>query len=86
MIVEVFGKGDKATGALQASLEKALADLGMAGDATLYRIEDPAHMVGRGVWRGPGLALDGKVVCRGRVPTASEVREYLETATRRAGG
>jgi hypothetical protein len=85
MIVEVFGKPDEITGALRASLEEALADLGLAEDATVYRIEDPAHMVGRGVWRGPGLAVDGKVVCRGRVPTRDEVREYL-AAARRAGG
>jgi hypothetical protein len=85
MIIEVLGNADEATGALRASLEEALADLGLVEDATVYRIEDPAHMVGRGVWRGPGLAVDGKVVCRGRVPSAPEVREYL-TAARGAGG
>jgi hypothetical protein len=85
-VIEVFGKRDGATGALQANRKEALAGLGLAGDAIVYLIEDPAHMVGRGVWRGPGLAVDGRVACRGRVPTVRDVRAYLEAATCGAAG
>ena len=86
MVVEVFGSGCEKCQALEDALRLALDELGMTDDARLYRIEDPASMVGRGVWRAPGLALDGKVVVRGRVPGSAEVKELLVAAVERAGG
>jgi hypothetical protein len=44
------------------------------------RISDPAALVARSVWRSPGLRIDGRVVCRGRVPAADEIRGFLEQA------
>ena len=86
MIVELFGFGGEKCRALEESLRRALDELGMADEATLYRIEDPASMVGRGVWRAPGLALDGKVVVRGRVADPAEIKAWIVAATERAGG
>ena len=86
MIVELFGSGCEKCRALEDALRVALDDLGMADEATLYRVEDPASMVGRGVWRAPGLALDGKVVVRGRAPDTAELEELLVAAKERAGG
>jgi hypothetical protein len=40
----------------------------------------------RGVWRAPGLALDGRVVVRGRAPAADELKELIVAAAERAGG
>jgi small redox-active disulfide protein 2 len=86
MIVEVFGSGCEKCQALEDALRLALDELGMTDDAWLYRIEDPASMVGRGVWRAPGLALDGRVVVRGRAPAADELKELIVAAAERAGG
>ena len=86
MIVELFGSGCEKCQALEVSLRRALDELGMTDEVTLYRIEDPASMVGRGVWRAPGLALDGKVVVRGRVLEPAEIKALLVAATERAGG
>jgi small redox-active disulfide protein 2 len=86
MIVKVFGSGCDGCQALEDALRLALDELGMTGDATLYRITDPASMVGRGVWRAPGLALDGKIVVRGRVPGSAELKDLLVAAAERAGG
>ncbi len=38
-------------------------------------------MIARGVRRPPALRVDGKVVCRRRVPSVQEVRAYLEAAS-----
>jgi len=86
MIVELFGSGCEKCQALEVSLRRALDELGMTDEVTLYRIEDPASMVGRGVWRAPGLALDGKVVVRGRVLEPAEIKALIVAATERAGG
>ena len=86
MIVELFGFGCEKCQVLEDALCRALDELGMSDDAVLYRIKDPASMVGRGVWRAPGLALDGKVVVRGRAPAAAELKELLVAAAERAGG
>ena len=86
MIVELFGSGCEKCQALEDALRLALDELGMTEDATIYRIKDPASMVGRGVWRAPGLALDGKVVVRGRAPGPAELKELIVAATERAGG
>jgi hypothetical protein len=83
MVIEVLGLKDERTAALDAALREALAALGLAGAADVRRISDPAALVARSVWRSPGLRIDGRVVCRGRVPTAAEIRGYLEEAAGR---
>ena len=80
MIVEIFGPPDRRRDDLERSVRTALDELGVAQDATVYRIEDPASMVGRGVWRAPGLAVGGKVVARGRELTAAEVMDLIRAA------
>lgn len=80
MILEIFGSGCEKCRALEAAVHDALDELGVAADTTIYRIEDPATMVGRGVWRAPGLAVDGRVVSRGRLLTAAEVRDLIRSA------
>ncbi len=80
MIIELLGLADERTAALDAALTEALAATGLAASADVRRISDPAALVARSVWRSPGLRIDGKVVCRGRVPASDEVRGYLEEA------
>jgi len=80
MVIELLGLLDDRTAALDAALTEALADLGLDEAAEVRRISDPAALVARSVWRSPGLRVDGKVVCRGRVPTTDEVRGYLDEA------
>jgi len=81
MLIEVLGLPNDSTAALEAALDEALAQLGLAGVVTVRRIEDAGAMIARGVRQPPALRVDGKVVCRRRVPTADEVRAYLEAAS-----
>jgi hypothetical protein len=80
MLIEVLGLPDDSTAALEAALGEALAQLGLGGAATVRRIEDPGAMIARGVRQPPALRVDGRVVCRRRVPTADEISAYLEDA------
>jgi hypothetical protein len=83
MIIEVLGIDCDQTAALESAVAQALADLGLTDAATVRRISDPTAIIARGVRRWPGLGVDGKVVCRGRVPSAAEMRGMLSPA---AGG
>jgi len=80
MILEIFGYRDEPAERLERAVREALDVLGLAGEATIFRVEDPASMVGRGIWRAPGLAVNGKVVARGKVLTAAEARELIGSA------
>ena len=80
MIIEVLGIDCEQTAALEDAVARALADLGLESAAAVRRISDPAAIIARNVRRWPGLSVDGKVVCRGRVPSAGEVRDLLEAA------
>jgi hypothetical protein len=81
MILELFACDDQHRADLETAVGEALRDLGLDGEATIYRITDPARMVGRGVWRAPGLAVDGKVVSRGRPLSAVQVADLIRAAT-----
>ena len=80
MKIELLGLPDERTAALEASLREALERLGLAGAAEITRVEDMTAMIARGERRPPALRIDGRVVCRKRVPDADEVAGYLEAA------
>jgi hypothetical protein len=80
MIIEVLGIDCDQTTALEGAVAQALADLGLSDAAAVRRISDPAAIIARGVRRWPGLSVDGKVVSRGAVPSAAEVRGFVAEA------
>jgi hypothetical protein len=82
MRIEVLGLPDDRTAALEAALGEAIAQLGLEGAVTVRRIEDTGAMIARGVRQPPALRIDGRVVCRRQVPSAADVRVYLEAAAR----
>jgi hypothetical protein len=80
MVIQSFGADIACCGALAATVASAVAELGL-DDAEIYTIDDPAMIVARGIWRA--LAIDGKVVVRGRTPSASEIAALLKAAAKR---
>ena len=80
MILEIFACDEETCVSLESAVDDALRDLGLADETTIRRITDPASMVGRGVWRAPGLAVDGKVVSRGKPLTAAQVVDLIRSA------
>jgi hypothetical protein len=80
MVIEVLGLADDRTSAVGEALAEALGQLGLGDAVTMRRIRDAGAIVARGVRQPPALRIDGRVVCRRRVPTAGEVRGYLEAA------
>ncbi|NWG12924.1 MAG: TM0996/MTH895 family glutaredoxin-like protein [Acidobacteria bacterium] len=60
---------------LAENTEKAAKDLGI--QYQLFKVSDITAITGFGVRRTPALAVDGKVVVQGRVPTPEELKTLL---------
>lgn len=79
MIIKVLGPGCANCVNLERATREAIATMGV--DAEIEKVTDFATIVGYGVMRTPALVVDEKVVLWGRVPTATTVRELLESLT-----
>lgn len=46
-------------------------------DATITKVEDIMEIMKYGVMSTPALVVDGKVILKGRVPSAEEIKQLL---------
>jgi small redox-active disulfide protein 2 len=76
--IEVLGSGCANCQRLEVIAREAVAGLGI--EAQVEHVTDIKEIMARGVIATPGLAVNGKVVCAGRVPKASEIVTMLATA------
>ena len=76
--IEVLGSGCANCQRLEVIAREAVAELGI--EAQVEHVTDIKEIMARGVIATPGLAVNGKVVCAGRVPKASEIVSMLATA------
>lgn len=77
MKIKVLGPGCANCVNLERVTREAVATMGL--DAQIEKVTDFATIVGYGVMSTPALVVDEKVVLSGRVPTATAVRELLES-------
>ena len=76
--IEVLGSGCANCKAVEAAAREAV---GMAGvEAEIVKVTDYAEIAARGVMTTPGLVIDGQVRSTGRVPSAGDIAEWLNTA------
>jgi hypothetical protein len=59
--------------------EEVVLELGVA-DAELVKVEDYPTIMAYGVMATPALAIDGKLVMSGKVPSKAEVTGLVTTA------
>ncbi len=78
MTIQVLGPGCKRCAALHQATLTAVAQLDL--DATVEKIDDYAVMAQLGVMSTPALAINGRVVMSGTVPTVDQVRDLLTQA------
>jgi small redox-active disulfide protein 2 len=76
MKVEVLGAGCKKCHALAGLAQSVIEDSGIAADVEL--VTDMKRIMGYGVLSTPALVVDGKVKCAGRMPSAAEVKGWLQ--------
>jgi small redox-active disulfide protein 2 len=76
--LEILGSGCANCQKLLAVTEAAVRDLAIS-DAEIVKVEDFPTIMSYGVMSTPALAIDGKVVMSGKVPSQAEVSSLITT-------
>lgn len=73
--IEIFGMGCAKCKHVADVMERAAKELGI--EYHLDKVEDLKRITERGVLGTPAVAVDGKLVLSGRVPTLEEAKRLL---------
>ena len=76
MMIEVLGTGCAKCNKLEAMAKAAADKLGVPYEIT--HVKDINAIVQRGVMITPALAIDGRIVVTGRVPSEAELTSWLK--------
>lgn len=75
MKIEIFGPGCHKCGEVEKSVKMVLAELDIAAD--VEKVKDMAKIVDAGIMQTPGLRINGKVKCFGRIPKPEEIKKWI---------
>jgi small redox-active disulfide protein 2 len=81
LTIKILGPGCANCRRVEEVARKAAADLGV--EAEFVKITDPNDILAYDILTTPGLVINDKVVCSGRVPAPSSVAGWINEA--RAG-
>lgn len=74
--IEILGTGCKKCQQLEANAKEAVANLNLT--AEVLHITDPVEIAMRGVMSTPAMAVNGKVVTKGKVISAEQIQPLLQ--------
>lgn len=74
-VVQVLGPGCARCELLEGNIRTAAKAIGL--ECEVLKITDIEAIVRMGVMMTPGVAIDGKVVVSGRVPSVEELKKIL---------
>ncbi|MBO8154291.1 thioredoxin family protein [Thermovirga sp.] len=78
MKIQILGTGCPKCKKLAETAEKAAKELGVSYE--LEKVTDINDIISFGVMATPGLAVDGKVLVAGKVPSVEDVKKMLQGA------
>ncbi|ABR30688.1 redox-active disulfide protein 2 [Thermosipho melanesiensis] len=73
--IEILGSGCPKCKQTEKIMKIAVKDLEI--DAKIEKVTDIDEIISRGVVATPAVAIDGKVVISGKIPTLEEAKELL---------
>ena len=77
MKIKILGPGCARCDQLEKITREVLKELSV--DASLEHVKDIKKIMEYPILHTPGLVIDEKLVCSGRVPTKAEVTTYITT-------
>lgn len=78
MVIKVLGPGCDACDRVAEVARRAVTQMGM--EATLIKVREPSEWRRYGLLFTPGLVINEKLVCGGRIPSLEEVGTWLADA------
>ena len=79
MEIKILGPGCPRCDEVEKRTINALAELNIAAD--VQKIKDLKEISSFGVLATPGLVINGKVKVQGRIPSLSEINEWIQSET-----
>jgi small redox-active disulfide protein 2 len=76
MEIKILGPGCPRCHEVERRTINALAELKLAAD--VQKISDIKMIMEYGILGTPGLVIDGKVVCSGRIPRPEEIKKWIQ--------
>jgi small redox-active disulfide protein 2 len=76
--IKILGSGCANCHRVEQTAKAAAEELGI--EATFQEVTQMQDIMKYGIMATPGLVIDEKVVCSGRVPSKAEVTSWLATA------
>jgi small redox-active disulfide protein 2 len=78
MIIKILGTGCAKCMQLEKTAKEAVKELGV--DAKIEEVKDITKILAYPILTTPGLVIDEKVVCSGKLPSKDEVKKYIKEA------
>jgi small redox-active disulfide protein 2 len=75
MKIQVLGTGCPKCKQLEANVKKALEETGKK--AEIEKVTNITKIIEFGAIATPTLAIDGKIICSGCIPTTEEIKKWL---------
>lgn len=75
MKIEVFGPGCHRCQQVEKTVKDVIAELNIS--AEVEKVREIDKIVGAGIMQTPGLKINGKIKCSGRIPKAEEVKKWI---------
>lgn len=78
LVIRVLGPGCVSCNNLQSRVIEVMSEMGLAAD--VFQVHDLDEIGRFGIIQTPALLINGKVKCAGRLPTSSQIEEWLREA------
>ena len=75
MKIEIFGPGCHRCGEVEKGVRSALSELNIT--AEVEKVKDIAKIVDADIMQTPGLRINGKIKCFGRIPKPEEIKKWI---------